>query len=339
MNLIWAFLILGIVIFVHELGHFLVAKAMKVPVHKFAIGMGPRAISKTINETEYSIRWIPLGGFVQLELEEELDSEEGSAFRKLSIFKRASVFFAGALFNFIFAFIIILGISFISGYPSTTVGEVYNGSSAQKYGLQSGDVILSINGKEVNDWDIIPQLTNESKGNELTFKVKRDDVEKTIAITPELNKETGKYTIGITPEYEKDLFKAISSGIKSTFINIKATFDGLVDAFSGFIRPKVESDVELTGPIGTIHIIKEQTEQGFLPSIMLMVSLTISLGVFNLLPIPGLDGGKIFLLLIEFIRGGKQMSIDQELKVTMIGVFSLLALMVVTTFKDISNLF
>ena len=106
MNILLSILILGLVVFIHELGHFLVAKAVKVPVYKFAIGMGPVMISKEINGTEYSIRWIPLGGFVQLELEEELESEEGSAFRNLSIFKRGAVYVAGALFNFILAFIL-----------------------------------------------------------------------------------------------------------------------------------------------------------------------------------------------------------------------------------------
>lgn len=339
MNLILAFLILGLVIFVHELGHFLVAKAVKAPVYKFAIGMGPVMFSKTVGETEYSIRWIPLGGFVQLELEEEFESSEESAFRKLSVFKRGAVYFAGALFNFIFAFILILGISFYSGYPSTTVGKIYDNGPAKESGLQVGDLILSIDNKEIKSWEDISSTINQSKNHELSFKIKRNSEIKTLHIKPELNKESGNYIIGITPEYKKDLIKSLKSGIVSTMYNIEATYTGLIDIFTGIFNNEEESVNDLSGPVGTIQMITEQTKEGFLPSIMLIVSITISLGVFNLLPVPGLDGGKILLLIIEFLRGGKKMTLDHESQFTMIGLVALLCLMVFTTWNDISRLF
>lgn len=352
-SIIKALFLLGVVIFVHELGHFLIAKATKVPVYKFAVGMGSKIVSKTIGGTEYSIRMIPLGGFVQLELEEELDSEEGSTFRKLSAGKRIAVYFAGALFNFILAFIVIMGIVFSMGYPSTTIGEVFDDSLAKKYGLQVGDSVLSINNKNVDEWEDIPKLIKKGKGEKLTFIVERDGTKQNIVIDMSSKSNSESEIVGIAPEYKKDLAKSISSGFKSTIVNIQSTVRGLFDAFTGIVEPlvdkiapndnstqtDVESDVELTGPIGTINVISSQMNKGFLNYIMLMASISISLGVFNLLPIPGLDGGRIFLIIIEIIRGGKQLSIEQELKVTMIGVFSLLALMVITTFNDITNLF
>lgn len=339
MNLILAFLILGLVIFVHELGHFLVAKAVKAPVYKFAIGMGPVMLSKTIGETEYSIRWIPLGGFVQLELEEEFESGEESAFRKLSIFKRGAVYFAGALFNFILAFILILGISFYSGYPSTTIGRIYDESPAKQSGLQVGDSIVSINNKSIKSWEEIPSIVSQNPDTELSFKVKRGPKIEIINIKPELDKESGNYIIGITPEYKKDFVKSLKSGVVSTIYNIKSTYTGLVDVLTGIFNSEKDTASELSGPIGTIQVITEQTKEGLLPSIMLIISTTISLGVFNLLPVPGLDGGKILLLIIEFLRGGKKMTLDHETQFTMIGLVALLGLMAFATWNDIGRLF
>lgn len=339
MNLILAFLILGLVIFIHELGHFLVAKAVKAPVYKFAIGMGPVMISKTIGETEYSIRWIPLGGFVQLELEEEFESDEDSAFRKLSILKRGAVYFAGALFNFILAFILILGISFYSGYPSTTIGQIYDESPAKQSGLQIGDSIVSINGKSIKSWEEIPSIVSQSPNSELSFKVKRGYSIEILNIKPELDEESGNYIIGITPEYKKDFLKSLKSGVVSTIYNIESTYKGLIDTFVGIFNNDKESANELSGPVGTIQVITQQTKEGFLPSIMLVISITIGVGVFNLLPVPGLDGGKILLLIIEFLRGGKKMTLDHETQFTMIGLVALLGLMVFATWNDISRLF
>lgn len=339
MNLVLAFLILGLVIFIHELGHFLVAKAVKAPVYKFAIGMGPIMFSKTIGETEYSIRWIPLGGFVQLELEEEFESSEGSEFRKLSILKRGAVYFAGALFNFILAFILILGVSFYSGYPSTTVGGLHDKSPAMQSGIKVGDSIVSINGRSVKSWEDIPSIVSQNQDSELSFEIKRGSETKTLNIKPEFNEESGSYIVGITPEYKKDFIKSLKSGAISTIYNIKATYNGLIDAFTGLFNNEEDSANELSGPVGTIQVITQQTKEGFLPSIMLIVSITISLGVFNLLPVPGLDGGKMLLLIIEFLRGGKKISLEHETQFTMIGLVALLGLVMFTTWNDIARLF
>ena len=339
MSILLSILILGLVIFVHELGHFLVAKAVKAPVYKFAIGMGPVIVSKEINGTEYSIRWIPLGGFVQLELEEELDSEEGSVFRNLSIFKRGAVYVAGALFNFILAFILFTGVYFSMGYPSTTIQEVFDDTPAKQYGLEVGDIVIDINGNKISSWNDIPTAVSNSDGGSLSFKVKRNDSIKTINVTPELDAETNTYSIGISPEYKKDIFKSFKSSVNATIYNIKNTFISLVDVITGIFDTKDSTENELSGPIGTIQIISSQTKEGLMSSIMLIISITISLGVFNLLPIPGLDGGKILILFIEFLRGGKKMSIERETQITMIGVIALLGLMLIATKNDIMRLF
>lgn len=339
MSILLSILILGLVVFIHELGHFLIAKAVKAPVYKFAIGMGPVMFAKEIDGTEYSIRWIPLGGFVQLELEEDFESEEGSEFRKLSVLKRSAVYIAGAMFNFILAFILFLGISFYSGHPGTTVEEVYEGSPAQVSGLQTGDKIISINDYSISSWSDIPCIISASNGKPLSVKINRGETHEIIKITPQLDSETKSYSIGITPKYEKDLSKSLQSSVTLTIHNIKSTFLGLMDVFTGLFNSNHQSDVELSGPIGTIQVISSQTKQGLLPSIMLIISITISLGVFNLLPIPGLDGGKILIVFIEFLRGGKKMSIERETQITMVGLIALLILMLIATKNDIVALF
>lgn len=339
MNLILAFLILSLVIFVHELGHFLVAKAVKAPVYKFAIGMGPILIAKTIGKTEYSIRWIPLGGFVQLEREEDFELNKESEFRKLSIIKRGAVYIAGALFNFILAFILIAGLNFYSGFPSTTIGNISDKSPAKHSDLQIGDLIVSINNKKINSWYDISSIINENPDSELSFNVKRGSKTEIINIKPQFNEELGYYTIGLIPEFEKDFMKSLQKGAELTVSNIETTYKSLIDIFINMFNKKEDSINELSGPVGTIQIITEQTKEGFLSSIALIVSITISLGVFNLLPIPGLDGGKILLLIVEAIRGGKKMTLENETRFTMIGALALLALMVITTWNDIINLF
>lgn len=344
MNLIFAFLILGFLIFIHELGHFLVAKLVKAPVYKFAIGIGPRLFYKTINGTEYSIRLLPLGGFVQLELEEELEENKQSEFKKLSITKRACVYSAGAVFNFILAFILILAISFSTGYPTTTVGEVYTGTPAELSGLKSGDTIISIENKEIKSWsDIsrhISDSTSENVDSLISFKIKRDAKIQNIKIQPILDEETGSYVVGITPQYKKSFSKSLKSSFISTLHNIKATYNSLIDIFGGlFDKNDNTSASSLSGPLGTIQVISNQTKQGIRSSIAIMISLTISLGVFNLLPIPGLDGGKIFILIIEFLRGGKQMSLKHETDITVMGLLIIFSLILLSTYNDISRLF
>lgn len=339
MNLMLAFLILSLVIFVHELGHFLLAKSVKVPVYKFAIGMGPVLISKTIKETEYSIRWIPVGGFVQLECEEDLESNEGSDFRKLSIIKRGAVYIAGALFNFILAFILIAGLNFYSGFPSTTIGNISNESPAKHSGLQIGDSIVSINNQKVSSWSDIPRIINQNPDSELSFNIKRGSRTKIINIKPQFNEELGYYTVGLIPKFEKNFIKSLQVGAELTVSNISSTYKNIVDIFINIFNKKEDSIHKLSGPVGTIEVITEQTKEGFLSTISIIITLSIMLGTTNLLPIPGLDGGKLVFLFIEFLRGGKKMTLENETRFTMIGVLALLALMVVTTWNDILNLF
>ena len=353
LNISKAILLLGILIFIHELGHFLIAKATKVPVHKFAVGMGSKIFSKQIGETEYSLRIIPLGGFVQLELEDELDSENGSSFRKLNPFKRFAVYSAGAIFNFIFAFVLIVGILFSKSYPTTTIGEVFNRDNLN-YDLKAGDEIVGIGDIQVKEWNDVLEAIETNTENVLEIETKRDGKLKTVKI--DLSAKNGvEPVIGITPKYEKNLLRSITDGVNVTAYNIKRTAESLIDALTSFVEPitsklpvvnnnsnsdknEQKEDVELTGPIGTIDIISEQMNKGIQNYMSLMASISISLGVFNLLPIPGLDGGRMFLIIIELLRGGKQLTINQELKITMVGAFSLLAIMIITTIKDIVNL-
>lgn len=334
--------IISSIIFIHELGHFLVAKSLKIPVYEFSVGIGTKLFSKKIRETDYCIRCVPLGGYVVLEDEEnegEVESTTGNTpFRQIHPFKRFLVIIAGPIFNFILAFIILFGIYFASGYPSTTIGELDKNGSAQEYGLKVGDTILSINNIKIDNWYVVPALTNQNK--DLEFKIKRDNKIETISIKPKLNKETNTYSIGIGPECKKDFFKSISSGFKSTIYNIKATAQGYVKIFTDMFSKNKESEVQLSGPIGTIQIVSEQTKQGFESTLLTVVSLTLSIGIFNLLPvIPNLDGGRLLFILIEILRGGKQLKEETELNILSAGAYIMIGLFIFVTFSDIKGLF
>ena len=342
MGLLWAFLIFGTVVFIHEFGHFIVAKMVKSPVYKFSIGMGPNLISKKIGETEYAIGWLPLGGYVQF------DANEDGVFLNLHPLKKIAIFFAGPLFNFILAFIIIVGIFFNSGYPSTTLGEISPDSPASVSGLKVGDTILSINNKDISSWNDILNSVISNTSKELVIKIDRDNEIKTINVKTELSEDGVNYKIGIAPEYKKDLFKSISSGFSTTIENIKATFESLIEAFKGFIpldkdntndTTEQEPAPELTGPIGMISTMATVSSDGFSSIVMLVISISISLGAANLLPIPIFDGGRILLAFVELIRGGKRLNEKHELYINLLGIVIVLALLLFTTWNDISNLF
>lgn len=340
------FLLVGIlsinlILFIHELGHYLAAKAVKMPVYEFSVGVGPKLYSKKIGDTEYSIRCIPLGGYVSFEnvLDKEDDSElsEDSLdmYRSVHPLKRALAVLAGPVFNFLLAFVLVVGIYVNQGFASTTIGSILENSSAQKYGLKTGDVILSINNVNIDDWE---DVVMNSQNQELVFKINRSGEEKIINIKPKLNEETNSYEVGITPKYKRDFLKSINAGMKTTIINIKATVDGYVQIVKdAFVK---EDNVELIGPIGTIQTVTESVQYGLKSLILMIFSMSISVGVFNLIPfIPNLDGGRLFFISIEILRGGKHLNKKTEENILVAGAYIMIALFLFVTLKDLIGLF
>lgn len=334
MTIIVALLLFSAIIFVHELGHFLLAKKSGVKIHEFAIGMGPKVFSIK-RDTEYSIRLLPLGGFVSMEGEDG-ESNDPRAFGKKSILQRASVLFAGPLFNIIFAAILLIPVFMYIGTYTTTLERVIPNSPAQTVGIQAGDTVKAINGKDMKSWQDVVEIFSKSEGKEANIKIDRDGKTKEIKVTPEKNEE-GRYVIGIEPKKERSIIGSIVTAIKTTGDMIVQMLTFIVQLITGTVPGGVGNSV--AGPVGVISLVSDAAKTGIINLVYLGAIISLNLGVFNLLPIPALDGGRLLMLGIEAIRGGKKIDPNKEATLHLIGFGALMLFMIFVTYKDILRLF
>lgn len=338
--------ILGITVFVHELGHFLFAKLVGVHVYEFSLGFGPvlfKHIAK--DKTQYSIRCIPLGGFVSLAGEEadvDLKKYKGKNLQDKSVFQRFLVMVMGVGFNFIFAFLMLFMIGLIYTAPNLTpvLNEVSYNSPASVAGLEKGDKILEINGHKVKYFDdIFVYLTIEDLSNPVSFKVeKQDNSEVTYVVIPEkiVENDTEKYYIGISTrvnETNKGFIASLRYAIDQENAYFKQMFIVLKGLFTGNIPVN-----SLSGPVGIYNIVGQVRTQGLASVMNLIALLCINVGVINLIPFPAFDGGRILFLIIEKLKGSP-VSPKVENMIHSIGFILLMILMVYITFNDILKLF
>ena len=332
-----AIVIFAVMIFVHELGHFIAAKILGVKVNEFALGMGPKIISKQKGETLYSLRIFPIGGFCSMEGEDEETSDE-RAFNKKKPWKRFIILVAGAAMNILLGFVLLVGIGSVSeGYVEPVVREVVTDSGAMDAGLVSGDKILRANGRRVNIYeDLSWEVSNNTQENAvLNLVVERKGEKKEISIIPK--EADGRLTYGMSFEIGKNsVFKTVRNAAYRTVFYGRV----VIDSFISLIRGTVPLS-QVSGPIGIVNEIGNAVEtaqktglEGILSLLSLAVLLTINLGVFNLLPIPALDGGRILFVIIEMIRK-KPIPVEKEAIVHFVGIVLLLGLSVIIAFKDI----
>ena len=339
-------IVLGILVFVHELGHFILAKRLGVGILKFSLGFGPKLIGKKIGETEYQIAVFPLGGFVKpLGEDPQEEIKEEDRHRSLwaqPIWKRALIIGAGPFFNFFLAVVIfsIINLFGIPYYPSK-IGEVSPGLPAEQAGLKKGDMILSIDGESVSKWDDLSEIIRNSSGKELFLKVKRDDQILEIKITSVASKEknifgeeVNKFVIGIKPFEEVLIQKvnpivAFGTGLVQTWQGIKLTVIGVVKLIQRVIPAKT-----IGGPILIAQMAGEQAKRGLLSLALFMAILSINLGVINLFPIPVLDGGHFLFLGLEAILR-KPLSIKKMEIAQQIGLMFIILLMLFAFYNDL----
>lgn len=349
MTLLYAIILLGIIIFVHELGHFLIAKLMGVRVLKFSLGFGPKLIGKKIGETEYLISYIPFGGYVKMlgeTQEDELTEEEKLfAYNHQPVWKRFMIVFSGPLFNILFALIIFFFI-FMSGFPVLTpeIGSIVPDSPAQTVGLKEGDRILKINGLDIKQWDEMTKIIHNSPEVPLNLKIQRDNKTLDVKIIPERKKikdffgeEREVGLIGIKPSgktviRQDNFIKAFENSIVRTVEISVLTFISILK----LIQRAIPMDT-IGGPILIVQMAGEQASQGLLNFFIFMAIINVNLGVLNLLPIPVLDGGHILFLIIEAIRrkplNEKILTISQR-----IGLAFIISLMLLVLYNDIMRL-
>lgn len=416
--------VLGFLIFIHELGHFLAARAVGVQVQEFSIGFPPRIASKEVKGTRYSLSWLPLGGFVKLKgqnLDDE-DPTDPENYAAKSISQRLLILVAGAGMNLIGAFMLMplvymigfdqpavlfekpligwveqqsdaerIGIQkgdlvislndqatpdwqtllkiaekvddpyvrleilrnsqtqkfviprekFQSGigwqmYTPADLGDILDGSPAEKAGLQEGDRILQINGNPIEDWHQLTELIRLSKGENLQIKVQRGGSEVDLSANAEYRKDYKTWVLGISTKTRKvnyGFFESVQLGSKKVVDSGIRTF-----AFLGQLISGNGSKEDVGGPIMIAKIIGQAAQKGAADLFGLISFISLQLAIFNLLPIPALDGGHIFFLLIEKIKGGSLSPVFRE-KTQMIGFFLLILLMVYVTIQDSIRLF
>ena len=337
MTIIAAILLFGVIVFIHELGHFLFAKKAGVTIHEFSIGMGPKIYSKTKNNTMYSIRLLPLGGYVSMEGEDG-ETNDPNAFGKKTLLQRASILFAGPFFNIIFTVILLIPVFMFIGTPtnSNVLGEISQNSPAQKAGLMANDKILDINGKKINSWEDILNTLQTTDGKKINITVDRDGKTKDFNIQPQKN-EQGRYVIGIAPERDKSILNAIPSAFTGTYEMLKQMVLFLGQLVTNSVHGGAANAV--AGPVGVIGIVSDAAKMG-IPNLMYIgAMISLNLGVLNLLPIPALDGGRLVMLGIEGLRGGKKLDPNKEAMIHTAGFMLLMGLMLFVTYKDILRLF
>lgn len=322
--------VFGLIVMSHELGHFLTARASDVKIHEFSLGMGPAIFTRQGPETLYSIRALPIGGYVKMEGEDG-ESEDPRAFTRKSPLKRLLILAAGAMMNFILAYILLVVIMFGLGFASNTIDEVVTDFPAAEAGMMAGDEIIGIDGTEISTWEEVIQAITSSDGQTMTFTVLRDGETLDLQMTPTISEEDGQYKVGITTRLEKQPSKAFVYAGKQFY-----TF--FTDIFNFFLQLGQNNvEGEIIGPVGMVNVIGQASRLGFLNLLFIAAYISINLGIVNLLPFPALDGGRIVFVLIEMVKGSP---IDREKEgyVHFIGISILMALMVFLVFRDISNL-
>jgi len=340
--------VLGILIFIHELGHFLVAKKAGIRVEKFSLGFPPNIVAKKFGDTTYCIGIIPLGGYVKMAGDNPLEETEGAPdeFPSKPIGHRAAVIFAGPFMNYLLAMVLLFGLYFFAGgrilYDENRilVGEVKPDAPADKAGLKSGDQIIALNGHPYTSMDSLRIRINAEveKAIELTWIHNGDTITRQITTMaePVRNAEGGLDTVGIIGFAEKSLGRqqysfdqAAIRAFVTTHVLVAETFRFIEKFVTGKISVKA-----VGGPIFIATQSGEQARRGAYSLFTFMALLSVNLAVLNVLPIPVLDGGHLIFLLIEKIRGGP-LSMKARTWAQQIGLVIILGLIVLVTYNDI----
>lgn len=340
MTILLTVIVLGVLIFVHELGHFLTARAIGIPVYEFALGFGPKLVGRTKNGVEYSLRLIPLGGFVRMAGEEPGDNEDPNGYSHRTPLEKMAVAVAGPAMNlFLGLLIFIYSYAFI-GLPATTnepvIGRVIAGEPAAAAGVLPGDRVVAIDGQSISSWEqITAQMSTKVPGQTITLTVQRQSETINLHMAPVANAQTGNPAIGIMGQvvYEKQgIMQSIVYGFKQTFFLTGAMLSGLWTVISGGA-----SAGDLAGPVGITMMVGEASSYGAIFLMSFIAFLSINLGILNLLPIPALDGARFVFALTEMVRR-KPIDPEKEGFIHWLGFMFLMLIIVFVTYNDILRL-
>ncbi len=345
-SILLGILIFGLIIVIHELGHFILAKMNGVTVTEFAVGMGPKLFSITRGGTAYSLRLLPIGGACMM-LGEDEDREEPGAFNNKNVWSRISVVVAGPVFNFLLAFLLALIVMCAVGYDPAIVDTVEPGSPMEEAGVQAGDIITRFDGAKISfSRELNSDLTFKPlDGDPVEITLRRGEETYTVTVTPAQDPETGAYLLGfryyVNVRQKTSPLASMGYAVKEVGYWIEST----VRSIGMIFRGRVSKD-DISGPLGIVSMIGETYEASrqdgalmvFLNMCNIGILLSANLGVMNLLPIPALDGGRLMFLLLEVIRG-KPIDQKKEGFVHAVGFALLLALMAFIFINDVVKLF
>jgi len=354
-----AIIILGVLIFVHELGHFVTAKMSGMRVEEFSIGMGPEIAKKIKGDTLYSLRAFPFGGYVRVtgaagEMEEDLADElevlapdDPRRYNNRPIWQRFIFGLAGSGMNFVLAIVLLTGLSVFYGVYDTDavldneISIVSEDGAAYESGIRVGDKIIAIGEREVSLWDEITLYAHEIDENSgIIVSVDRNGEILEFEVYPKYDEVEGRYLLGVSKMYpQRDV--GILEGIEMAIEDTISVCHTLLEAVGNLVTGKVAVNDEeegLSGPVGIVKVINDFAQQGVAYLLQLTALLSINLALFNLLPIPGLDGSRLLFILIEGIRG-KAVDPAKENIVNLIGFAFLMALMLYVTYHDVIRLF
>lgn len=340
MFLVLSLLILGFLIVVHELGHFIVAKMAGIHVDEFSIGFGPKLVSikSTKDQTVYALRLFPLGGYVKM-AGMEPDDERLDGFNKKPLKARFAVVSAGSITNFLVAIVLFIIVFSVIGVPipsaANIVGDVLPGSPADKAGLKPGDRILKVNDMDTPTWNDLATKIHYSDGRKIKLMIERKGQKRFVEVTPQYNPKTQTNQIGIKQviKWEKQSFtKAVKLGLERALGFSKLIILGIYGMLTGSIPPN-----EIAGPVGITQMIGDAAREGLGYLLSFTAILGINLAIVNLLPIPSLDGSRLLFLTIEKIRG-KPIDPQKENLIHLIGLALLMVLFILITYNDILRL-
>jgi len=351
---------LSVLVLIHEAGHFFVAKKLGVKVEEFGFGFPPRVYGKKIGETIYSINLLPVGGFVRLYGEDDAGSgkigkvkdytklkskEMQQAFFARPVWQRASIVLAGVFMNFLLALVIISFLFTVEGVSQPTnsvvISEVLAHSPAQAAGLKQGDVIISIDNTKITKVDQVTTITSAHPNQEVTMLIQRSNTTEQIFVTPKYNPKENKAQVGIgitqnVKTIKYPWYQAPFAGLKELVYESWMILVGLgTTAQQVATQHTVPQD--LAGPVGIGQLVGQFIKYGLYPVLSLVSLLSLNLAILNVLPIPALDGGRLFFILLEGITG-KRVNQKFESYVHMVGMIVLLSLIALLTYHDIARI-
>lgn len=341
--------VFGTLVMVHEFGHYIVARWFGIKVLEFSFGFGPKIVGYQGKDTLYTLRLIPLGGFVRLHgMDAEVDangraitapSKDPHSFMNKPVWQRMAVIAAGAFMNFVLAVILFISVFAYLGIPSVentnAIGSLVTGKPAASAGILPGDKIIAVNQEPTPDWTRLTQVIHAKPDQELTITIERANERQTLTVKTEKDPQTGNGMIGIAPEVtyvHASILESTRYGFERSVDFTKLIIMTLVQMITGKIP------TEVGGPVMIAQAIGEGAQRGFADLLGLTGILSIQLGIINLFPIPALDGSRLVFLFIEGLRG-KPLNPDKENMIHLVGFVLLMALMLAITYKDILRLF